>query len=353
MRLSWLSLIPVLFAVTCGGPKTAQPICTPGTEIFCRCRGGTPGTKLCNDEGNGFGECRLADGECTEIPEVTTTEEASTGVGVTTTTGVGGAPPACAHDLCEQGDPLEPSCDPCVNELCGTVDPYCCNLLAGQSGSWDAMCIAEVQKVCGLDCGVTPSATASTGTSTSSTATSTSSGGPQCFGVEVLIPGDLVITEIMNDSSSLSDNQGEWFELYNTQSECIDLKGVVFESQNDSKPHVVASSVIVKPKSRVLICRDKAALAALGVSCDYSVGSSITLGNSSDTLNVKAGTLVIDGVVYSSTFIQPVGASRSLDPTATDHKSNDNELNWCVAKSFITGSSGDRGTPGEPNDFCD
>jgi hypothetical protein len=351
MRLSWLSFIPVLFAITCGEPKTAQPICTPGTEIFCRCRGGAPGTKLCNDEGAGFGECRLSDGECTEIPEVTSTEEAS--VGATTSVGSGGgAPPACAHDLCEQGDPLEPSCDPCVAELCGTVDPYCCDQLAGQKGSWDVMCIGEAQKLCGLDCGLPPSATSSTGGATSTTSSS-STGGPQCFGVEVLIPGDVVISEIMNDSSSLSDNQGEWFELYNTQTECIDLKGVVIESQNDPKPHVIASSVILKPKDYVVICKDKAALAALGVVCDYSVGTSIALGNSSDVLNVKAGTLLIDGVVYTSTFIQPVGASRSLDPAMLDHKLNDNELNWCAAKSFISGSSGDRGTPGEPNDFCD
>lgn len=347
MRLRWLSLLPVMFAATCSDNKEAQTICEPGTEIFCRCRGGAPGTKLCADDGNGFGECRLADGECTEIPPETTAEQTGVGGGPATTVGAGGSggvPGGCSHDLCEPGIALVPGCDPCVTELCGTVDPYCCDQLAGQMGQWDEMCIAEAQKVCGLSCGGSSSVQASSASS--------SSGGPTCFSVELLIPGDLVITEIMNDSSSLPDTQGEWFEIYNTQSDCIDAKGIVIESQNDPKPHVIASSVIVPPKSYVVVCKDKATLAAIGVSCAYSVGTAISLGNGSDTLYLKAGTDLVDGVAYTSGVIQPVGASRTLDPTKLDHKSNDLETNWCVAKSFISGGTGDRGTPGKPNDAC-
>lgn len=353
MRPHWLSLLPMLFAATCGDPKAPQSICAPGTEIFCRCRGGAPGTKLCNDDGNGFGECLQADGTCTEIPEVTSAEEAA----ATTTTsgggvgGAGGATASCSHDLCEVGDPLEVGCDPCVTELCTTIDPFCCNKLEGQNGTWDAMCLQGVQKVCGIDCGVPPTTTSSSVSGSGSTS-STSTGGPQCFPIDLLIPGDLVITEMMNDSSSLSDAQGEWFEIYNTQSDCLELKGLVIESQNDPKPHTVATSLIVPGKSYAVLCRDKNALSTLGVLCDYSYGGAINLGNSSDTLYLKADLLLVDGVAYTSGVIMPVGATRSLDPTKIDHKLNDSETNWCIAKSFITGSSGDRGTPGLPNDTC-
>jgi hypothetical protein len=349
MRLHWLSLIPLFFAFTCSANKSAQPLCEPGTEIFCRCRGGAPGTKLCGEAGDGFGECRLSDGECTEIPDPTTTTDTTAGVGGASSTGVGGAggAPACTHDLCEPGDPLVLGCDPCTTELCTTVDPYCCDKLQGQKGMWDEMCIAEAVKVCGLECAA-PAGSGSTGSAT----TSTSSGGPQCFGMDVLFPGDVVITEFMNDSSAIADTQGEWFELYNTQSECIDLKGVVIVSANDSKPHVIAQTTILEPKSYIVVCKDKATLASIGVSCAYSVGGAINLGNSSDTLELKTANGLIDGIAYTSTFIHPVGASRALDPTKIDHKSNDSELNWCVSTSFIAGASGDRGTPGKTNDSC-
>ncbi|MBM4374731.1 MAG: lamin tail domain-containing protein [Deltaproteobacteria bacterium] len=349
MRPHWLSFVPLLFVVTCGDSKSSQTICAPGTEIFCRCRGGAPGTKLCADDGGGFGECRQADGECTEIPEVTSAEESSTtttggGVG-----GAGGAPSQCSHDLCEVGVALEIGCDECVTSICTSIDPFCCDKLEGQMGSWDAMCLQGVQKICGIDCGIAPSTSAS---SSSSSAASSSSGGPQCFPIDLLIPGDLVITELMNDSSSLSDAQGEYFEIYNTQSECLELKGLVIESQNDPKPYVIPTSLVLPGKSYALLCRDKNALAGLGVTCDHAYGGGINLGNSSDTLYLKAGILLLDGVAYGSSVIMPVGASRNLDPSKLDHKQNDVETNWCVSKSFISGSSGDRGTPGLPNDLC-
>ncbi len=56
----------------------------------------------------------------------------------------------CAHDICAQGDKLDPTCDPCVQKVCA-ADSYCCN------NKWDASCTQKVVSLCNKKCaGVTP-----------------------------------------------------------------------------------------------------------------------------------------------------------------------------------------------------
>jgi hypothetical protein len=51
----------------------------------------------------------------------------------------------CAHDVCQTGDKLDPSCSPCAKALC-KADPYCCDT------QWDGTCRGEVGTVCGIVC---------------------------------------------------------------------------------------------------------------------------------------------------------------------------------------------------------
>lgn len=51
----------------------------------------------------------------------------------------------CSHDLCDQGNALEPTCDPCVTAVC-EADPFCC------TNTWDERCVAAAQETCGLTC---------------------------------------------------------------------------------------------------------------------------------------------------------------------------------------------------------
>jgi hypothetical protein len=48
----------------------------------------------------------------------------------------------CAHDLCEQGVPLNAACDPCVADIC-QGDSFCCEF------DWDNSCVEMVLSVCG------------------------------------------------------------------------------------------------------------------------------------------------------------------------------------------------------------
>lgn len=52
---------------------------------------------------------------------------------------------ACAHGLCEVGEPLDFGCEPCVAVMC-VLDPYCCTI------EWDDVCVGEVADVCPEAC---------------------------------------------------------------------------------------------------------------------------------------------------------------------------------------------------------
>jgi hypothetical protein len=52
---------------------------------------------------------------------------------------------SCAHGLCAKGSPLDPTCDPCVGQICAQ-DSFCCDT------RWDRTCVDEVASICSLVC---------------------------------------------------------------------------------------------------------------------------------------------------------------------------------------------------------
>ncbi len=53
---------------------------------------------------------------------------------------------ACAHNICEEGVQLDPTCEnTCVAQVC-EADAFCCN------NSWDNLCVDQVKSVCNIDC---------------------------------------------------------------------------------------------------------------------------------------------------------------------------------------------------------
>jgi hypothetical protein len=77
LALSLFLAISAIAAGACGGDDTAETLCTPGEEVFCKCRGGFEGTKTCLDDGQSFGECTTPDGECPTIEETTSSTSSS------------------------------------------------------------------------------------------------------------------------------------------------------------------------------------------------------------------------------------------------------------------------------------
>lgn len=50
---------------------------------------------------------------------------------------------ACPHSVCQRGVPLNSTCGTCENKVC-LEDPVCC------TSSWDALCVAKAQELCGV-----------------------------------------------------------------------------------------------------------------------------------------------------------------------------------------------------------
>lgn len=71
-------------ALACAGTAAAcgktqeKTLCTPGENIFCRCRGGAAGTKACAADGQSFAACIGDTGDCNEIDPTTSSSSSST-----------------------------------------------------------------------------------------------------------------------------------------------------------------------------------------------------------------------------------------------------------------------------------
>ena len=168
--------------------------------------------------------------------------------------------------------------------------------------------------------------------------------------------GDVVITEYMNDSDAVSDTVGEWFEIFNTTANPIDLNGwTILDDGSDS--YTIMESVIVPSQDYFVLGRGPAdTMVNGGVILDFSYGDGVfTLGNSDDEIVLLSPTAVeIDRVNYGGGNGFPdegAGISLILDPTVSIVSGDNNDgANWCFSSSAY--GDGDFGTPGAANDSC-
>jgi hypothetical protein len=174
---------------------------------------------------------------------------------------------------------------------------------------------------------------------------------PSTWTVADLGPGDLVITEILKDSTAVSDDFGEWFEVYNASGHEVDLEGMTIRDDG-SDSHVVSGSLVVAAGAYVVFGVDSDTAVNGGVDVDYAWGNDLTLGNGDDEIYLEYGGVVFDAVLYDggTDWVDPSGASLTLDPASRDADLNDDGANWCEGSSSF--GDGDLGTPGADNDAC-
>jgi hypothetical protein len=273
--------------------------------------GGAPTTT-----GAGAGTTSASSGSTSSGSGGTTSSASSTSATSSSSTGGG----TCAHDVCTEGVALTFGCgDPCVDTVCNS-DPFCCDM---QGGSWDSLCVDGADQLCGA-----------------------------CTMTGTVSPGDLVITEIMNNPAAVSDADGEWFEIYNDAPYAIDLQGLDINhtANNPAAIHTIAQSVVVPSGGYAVLGINASSATNGGVVVDYQY-SGVSLNNTVDYLAILDGTTVIDQVTWDeSSGLDPNGASRNLDPLYTSAVQNDTDMNFCTASSVMSG--GDAGTPGSANDPC-
>ena len=170
--------------------------------------------------------------------------------------------------------------------------------------------------------------------------------------------GDLVITEIMNNPSPVSDTTGEWFEIYNTTSAAIDINGWTLKDDG-TNTHIIDSSngtTLVASGGFLVLGRSADPVLNGGSPVNYEYGEGgHTLGNASDEVvlltpnDVEISRVNYDG---GTTYPDLNGQSMQLDPSSISETDNDLGSNWCASTSSYGDGTGSLGTPGAANDTC-
>ena len=156
--------------------------------------------------------------------------------------------------------------------------------------------------------------------------------------------GGIVVNELMPNPSAVTDDAGEWLEVYNWGSAPVDLQGWTLASNNDAA-HTIATSVVVPAGGYAVLARNGSSSQNGGVTTAYAYGTGFTLANSADWLALRdASGATVDSVAWSSV---PTGASHGVVDASQDNVAMGGS-NWTTQSSVY--GSGDRGTPGARND---
>jgi hypothetical protein len=180
-----------------------------------------------------------------------------------------------------------------------------------------------------------------------------STGGDAPLGVEDLVPGDLVITEVMWNPSCGMDSC-EWLEILNLTASDVNLLDLYVRDDDDNAANQgrVTDDVIVGPGELVVITRGAG-------SWPYEFDAASVYGpnpglnnNRPDRVSIRNETEMLDETA-SFPFDADEGIAWSLSGNAQDAGSNDSSLNWCLATTVLpTDVTDEFGTPLVPNEAC-
>jgi hypothetical protein len=167
----------------------------------------------------------------------------------------------------------------------------------------------------------------------------------------------LVINEVLvNPGGTITDANGEWFEVYNAGRLPVQMQGMVIADSAASgrRPyHLISSALEVPSGGYVVFGNTTNTTNNGGATVDYAYGAALQLANSLDALKVArvygTDTLTIDRTQYSSaTASAKDGISRELKNPALDNSNMDGS-NWADALVTSVYGPGGRGTPKAQN----
>ena len=171
----------------------------------------------------------------------------------------------------------------------------------------------------------------------------------ECTGT--ILPGDLVITEVMANPAGTDTGQ-EWFEIYNATSEAIDLDGMLlaYHKVDDSEVngHPIRD-LVIEPGDYLVVGGVDSELKPDYV--DYGFGNDLgSFINGGAVLQLKCGDEVIDETTYPDAESDD-GVAFGLDGNvAPNSVANDAVSNFGPATVEFAASS--FGSPGESNEPC-
>lgn len=165
--------------------------------------------------------------------------------------------------------------------------------------------------------------------------------------------GDLVFVELMIDPSAVTDDHGEYLEIFNPTTDRVTLRDCVL-ADDDVDVWPIDDDVVVEPGDRVVLCADAASSTNGGVPCDgaytWAMSEALALSNTGDELVLLSPSGVeVDRFEWTEDFV-PTGAAMGLDPQYDRADENDRASRWCAQGGLLSG--GDEGSPGRANDGC-
>ena len=124
------------------------------------------------------------------------------------------------------------------------------------------------------------------------------------------VAGDIVITEIMQNPSAVSDTNGEYFEIFNPTDDPIDINGWLIKD-NGTDAHTISNGgpLLVPSGGYLVLARNSDENTNGGLSIDYQY-SSVVMGNADDELILETdGSVEVDRVEWDNgvTFPDPTG----------------------------------------------
>ncbi len=158
-------------------------------------------------------------------------------------------------------------------------------------------------------------------------------------------PSKVVINEIMQNPSSVEDNKGEWFEIYNNSTEPVNLNEWTIKDLGTDL-HEISQSLILSPGEYLVLGINSDQNTNGGVAVDYQYLNFVLDNSVDEILLISPEDKIVDSVAYNSSdlFPQPEGASIALlDPNLN----NQVGLNWI--ESISSYGDADLGTPGLSN----
>ncbi|MFC2083548.1 lamin tail domain-containing protein [Bacteroidota bacterium] len=158
------------------------------------------------------------------------------------------------------------------------------------------------------------------------------------------LSSEVVVTEIMKDPLAVSDDKGEWIEIYNNSAGIVDLNGWIIKDL-DTDIHTISQSLILQPEEYLVLGNNSNQDENGGVKIGY-LYDNFSLDNTNDEiLIVSPAGVLIDSVAYDIIiYPDPIGASMALFNPNMENETGLHWIEWTVPYG-----SGDRGSPGSPN----
>ena len=174
---------------------------------------------------------------------------------------------------------------------------------------------------------------------------------------DLIVPGDVMVSEVMVTPLRTAEWDGEFFELYNASD--FDINLINWHIADSDTSIQIDSPLIISAGGFLVFGVNDNPATNGGVAVDYVYDfDTLNFSHSADQLRIEMDGLTIGTIAYSPTWDVEVGRTLSLDMDFIDIDAYpdlgldvvNHASVWCPSISAMGG--GDRGTPGAPNDPC-